>query len=62
MTMLGSAVVVGQSAASALTGVIAESAGASAALIAPIVAAAVVLGAGIANVPLSRIRSRAAQA
>lgn len=59
MTMLGSAVVVGQSAASALTGFLAESAGAQAALIAPIAAAAVVLGAGIANVPLSRIRPRA---
>jgi MFS family permease len=59
MTMLGSAVVVGQSAASAITGVLAESAGARAALVAPIVAAAVVLAAGIANVPLSRISSRA---
>lgn len=59
MTMLGSAVVVGQSAASALTGVIAESGGAAVALVAPIVAAAVVLGAGIANVPLSRIRRAA---
>lgn len=56
MTMLGSAVVVGQSAASALTGLIAETAGAQIALIAPIVAAAVVLGAGIANAPLSRVR------
>lgn len=59
MTMLGSAVVVGQSAASALAGILAEAAGAQTALIAPIVAAAVVLAAGIANVPLSRVRSRA---
>lgn len=59
MTMLGSAVVVGQSAASALTGILAEAAGAQAALVAPIVAAAVVLAAGIANVPLSRLRTHA---
>jgi MFS family permease len=59
MTMLGSAVVVGQSAASALTGILAETAGTQAALVAPIVAAVVVLAAGIANVPLSRTRMRA---
>ncbi|MCW3493410.1 MFS transporter [Microbacterium sp. SSM24] len=59
MTMLGSAVVVGQSAASAITGLIAEAAGAQTALIAPIVAAAVVLAAGVVNAPLSRVRSRA---
>ncbi|KRB36537.1 MFS transporter [Microbacterium sp. Root180] len=58
MTMLGSAVVVGQSAASAVTGILAEAAGAQAALIAPIVAAVVVLGAGIVNAPLSRSGSR----
>ncbi|MFE7846711.1 MFS transporter [Microbacterium sp. NPDC057407] len=56
MTMLGSGVVVGQSAASALTGWIAETGGTAAALVAPIAAASVVLAAGIANVPLSRVR------
>ena len=54
MTMLGSAVVVGQSAASALTGLLAESAGAPAALLAPLVAASVVLGAGLWNAAASR--------
>lgn len=54
MTMLGSAIVVGQSAASALTGVIADSAGSAVALVAPIVAAAVVLGAGVANALANR--------
>lgn len=49
MTMLGSAVVVGQSAASALTGLVAESSGATAALVAPLLAACVVLAAGVAN-------------
>jgi MFS family permease len=54
MTMLGSAVVVGQSAASALTGVVAEAAGAGAALVAPFIAAAVVLGAGVWNALAAR--------
>lgn len=54
MTMLGSAVVVGQSAASALTGLLAEGAGATIALYAPIAAATVVLGAGLVNAALSR--------
>jgi MFS family permease len=49
MTMLGSAVVVGQSGASALTGVLAETSGAATALVAPVLAAAVVLGAGVWN-------------
>ena len=49
MTMLGSAVVVGQSGASALTGVLAETSGAATALVAPVAAAAVVLGAGVWN-------------
>lgn len=61
MTMLGSGVVVGQSAASALTGLLAENVGVQAALIAPIVAASVVLAAGIANVPLGRVRRVARQ-
>lgn len=56
MTMLGSGVVVGQSAASAVTGWIAETGGTAIALVAPIVAASVVLAAGVANVPLSRVR------
>lgn len=54
MTMLGSAVVVGQSAASALTGLVAEAAGAAGALVAPFIAAAVVLAAGIWNAVASR--------
>ncbi|MGX5772865.1 MFS transporter [Microbacterium trichothecenolyticum] len=54
MTMLGSAVVVGQSAASAVTGVVADTAGAGMALIAPLLAASVVLGAGIWNAFASR--------
>lgn len=49
MTMLGSGVVVGQAAASAITGEVAESLGTGAALILPACAAAVVLIAGIAN-------------
>ncbi|MEV8267278.1 MFS transporter [Microbacterium sp. NPDC076911] len=49
MTMLGSGVIVGQSAATALTGIVAEASGWNTALIAPIGAAAVVLGAGIVN-------------
>lgn len=54
MTMLGSGVVVGQSAASALTGLVADTAGAGAALLAPVAAAAVVLGAGVWNAVASR--------
>ena len=54
MTMLGSAVVVGQSAASALTGLVAESSGATAALVAPLLAACVVLAAGVANALAAR--------
>ncbi|WP_127473179.1 MFS transporter [Microbacterium sulfonylureivorans] len=54
MTMLGSGIVVGQSAASAVTGLVGEAAGAQAALVAPIAAAAVVLGAGVVNAGLSR--------
>jgi len=54
MTMLGSAIVVGQSAASALTGLVADATGAGTALIAPLLAATVVLGAGIWNAIASR--------
>jgi MFS family permease len=58
MTMLGSGVVVGQSAASALTGLLAESSGTQAALVAPIVAATVVFGAGVVNAVHSRVTER----
>lgn len=54
MTMLGSAIVVGQSAASAVTGLIADGAGPTAALVAPVMAAVVVLGAGAANAVFAR--------
>jgi hypothetical protein len=54
MTMLGSAVVVGQSAASAVTGLVADAAGAGTALVAPLLAATVVLGAGVWNAVASR--------
>ncbi|BDV31761.1 MFS transporter [Microbacterium terricola] len=60
MTMLGSAVVVGQSASSALTGLIAETSGTETALLAPVVAAAVVLTAGVADATLARRRRAAA--
>ncbi len=54
MTMLGSAIIVGQSAASALTGLVADAAGAGAVLFAPLLAASVVLGAGLWNAVASR--------
>lgn len=54
MTMLGSAIVVGQSAASALTGLVADAAGFGTALVAPLVAASVVLAAGVWNALASR--------
>jgi MFS family permease len=54
MTMLGSAIVVGQSAASALTGLVADAAGSGTALVAPLLAASVVLGAGVWNALASR--------
>jgi len=54
MTMLGSAVIVGQSAASALTGAVAQEWGTTPALVVPLLAALVVLGAGVANRALSR--------
>ncbi|MDZ8276748.1 MFS transporter [Microbacterium aquimaris] len=49
MTMMGSGVIVGQSGASALVGALAEVSGAGAALWTPLVAAGIVLGAGVAN-------------
>ncbi|WP_324011823.1 MFS transporter [Microbacterium sp. JZ37] len=57
MTMVGSAVVVGQAMASALTGSVSETFGTSAALLLPIAAAALVLIAAIANAVLSRPRA-----
>ncbi|UJP11252.1 MFS transporter [Microbacterium sp. KUDC0406] len=49
MTMLGSSIIVGQSLGAAVTGGLAEKAGTAAALLLPIVAAAIVVGAGVAN-------------
>jgi len=49
MTMLGSGVVVGQSVGAAVTGSLAESTGTGAAMLLPLVAAAVVVAAGVAN-------------
>ncbi len=49
MTILGSGIIVGQSASSALVGELAQSAGTAAALYAPIAAALVVAAAGLAN-------------
>lgn len=54
MTMLGSAVIVGQSGSSALTGIIADATGSSVALFAPLAAALLVLGAGVAAAIASR--------
>ncbi|MGO2519222.1 MAG: MFS transporter [Microbacterium sp.] len=58
MTMLGSAIIVGQSLGAAVTGEIAESQGTSAALLLPMVAAAITFVAGIVNWFLSSTRSR----
>jgi len=49
MTMLGAGVVVGQAAAAAITGELAEGSGTRAALIMPLIAAAIVVATGIAN-------------
>lgn len=54
MTMLGSSLIVGQSLGSAAAGEIAEGVGTSAALMLPLVAAAVALGAGVGNAVLNR--------
>ena len=54
MAILGSAVIVGQSLSSAVTGELAQGLGTPAALIAPIVSAAIVVAAGAANLALSR--------
>ncbi|WP_327036849.1 MFS transporter [Microbacterium sp. CH12i] len=58
MTMLGSAVIVGQSLGAAVTGGIAESWGTSAALLLPMIAAAIAVGAGVVNWFLSRTHPR----
>lgn len=53
MTMLGSAVIVGQAAASVVTGTLADRWGTGAALVVPLGASLVVLGAGLVNWVLS---------
>lgn len=58
MTMLGSAIVVGQSAASAVTGLLAETAGYTVALMTPLAAASVVLAAGVVNSVAVRRRTQ----
>lgn len=62
MTMLGSGLILGQSLASAVNGGIAERFGTPVAQCAPLVAALVVLGAGIANALLVRRQSAATTA
>ena len=57
MTMLGSAVIVGQAAASVVTGALADRWGTGAAVVVPIGAALVVLGAGLANWRLDQPRA-----
>ncbi len=59
MTMLGSGIVVGQSVAAASTGVLAENAGAAAALWLPVVAAVIVVVMAVVNWPLSAVRRAA---
>ncbi|MGN6127805.1 MAG: MFS transporter, partial [Humibacter sp.] len=61
MTILGSAVIVGQSASSAIVGAVAQSSGAQVAAFAPLVASLVVVGAGVANAVLERLASRRAE-
>ncbi len=58
MTILGSAVIVGQSASSALVGALAQNAGTHVAMYAPLVSALVVLLAGVANVFITGRRPR----
>ncbi len=58
MTILGSAVIVGQSASSALVGALAQSAGTHVAMYAPLVSALVVLLAGVANIVITGRRPR----
>jgi MFS family permease len=58
MTILGSAVIVGQSIGAAVTGEVAQRLGVDAALMMPIAAAAVVVLTGLANAVLSRPGTR----
>jgi hypothetical protein len=58
MTMLGSAVIVGQSLGAAAAGEIAESIGTSSALLLPMLAAAIAFAAGILNWYLGQRRPR----
>nr|WP_274635837.1 MFS transporter [Microbacterium bovistercoris] len=57
MTILGSAVIVGQAIGSAVTGEVAARAGTEASLLLPIVSAAVVVATGLVNALLSRTRA-----
>lgn len=59
MTMLGSGVIVGQSVAAAATGILADRAGADAALLVPIAAAVVVVAMAAINWPLSAVHRAA---
>ena len=54
MAILGSAVIVGQSVSSAVTGEVAQRLGTPAALVVPIISAAIVVAAGVGNALLSR--------
>jgi hypothetical protein len=54
MTMLGSAVTVGQAAAAAIVGLVEPRLGAEAALVAPVIAAGVVLLAALAGLGIGR--------
>lgn len=58
MTMLGSGVIVGQSLGAAVAGEVAESAGTSAALVLPMIAAGIAFAAALCNWPLSGSRRR----
>ncbi|MFV0259656.1 MAG: MFS transporter [Acidimicrobiales bacterium] len=59
LTIFGSAVVVGQAGAAAVTGLVAERVGVAAALLTPMLAASVVLAAGVLNTALLRRGNRA---
>ena len=59
MTMLGSAMVVGQAIGAVTAGQVAASAGAQTALVLPVAAAALVLIAGVANALRARARRAA---
>lgn len=60
MTLLGTGITVGQSFSAAITGIIAENVGTSAALVMPLVAAAVALIAGLVNWGITGKRTEAA--